>query len=131
MITLFYCLKIGFISLLFLTPMIAYMIRHKYRLSLLWVYPATSILCYLFIIGGAWATDSHLSAILQSYDLDGNGVLNDDELTPMATQAMQNVANDTGRAMTPMIGLIIAPIGVAVCFVFCGLLMIIKTVKPR
>lgn len=77
MITLFYGLKIIFIGLLFITPIIAYMIRHKYRLSLLWVYPATSILCYLFIIIGAWATDSHLLAILQSYDLDGNGVLND------------------------------------------------------
>ncbi|STY90654.1 hypothetical protein [Moraxella bovis] len=131
MITLLYGLKIIFIGLLFITPIIAYMIRHKYRLSLLWVYPATSILCYLFIIGGAWATDAHLSAILQSYDLDGNGVLNDDELTPMATQAMQNVANDTGRTIAPMTGLIIAPIGVAVCFVFCGFLMIIKTAKPR
>lgn len=84
MITLFYGLKIIFIGLLFITPMIAYMIRHKYRLSLLWIYPATSILCYLFIFGGAWATDGHLSAILQSYDLDGNGALNDNELTPMA-----------------------------------------------
>lgn len=102
------------------------MIRHKYRLSLLWVYPATSILCYLFIIGGAWVTDAHLFAILQGYDLDGNGVLNDDELTPMATQAMQNVAGDTGRAMAPMIGLVIAPIGVMVCFMTGKFLQIIN-----
>lgn len=126
MINLFYCLKVGFIGLLFITPIIANMIRHKYRLSLLWIYPATSILCYLFIIGGAWATDEHLSAILQSYDLDGNGVLNDNELTPMATQAMQNVANDTGRAMAPMTGLIIAPIGVVVCFMTGKLLQTIN-----
>ncbi|WP_162888308.1 DUF1007 family protein [Moraxella bovoculi] len=53
--------------------------------------------------------------MLQGYDLDSNGGLNGNELTPVATQAMQSVANDTGRAMAPMIGLVITPIGVAVC----------------
>lgn len=52
--------------------------------------------------------------MLQGYDLDGNGGLNGNELTPVATQAMQNVAGDTGRAIAPLIGLVITPIGVAV-----------------
>ncbi|WP_435931564.1 hypothetical protein ACSF86_09740 [Moraxella bovoculi] len=58
--------------------------------------------------------------------MDSNGGLNGNELTPVATQAMQSVANDTGRAMAPMIGLVITPIGVAVRFMTGKFLQVIN-----
>ncbi|MFC0821067.1 hypothetical protein [Moraxella marmotae] len=81
-----------------------------------------SFIAYVLIILTATLTDYHLQAVLQSYDLDGNGWFTDDEQTAEQEQAMRAVISDTGRRLAPITGLIFAPCGVAVVFGVCYLL---------
>lgn len=116
MIEFLYILKNTLIAFLLLTPFIAYGIQYRFKFSLIKVYIITCILCYLLIVGASNVTDSHLEAVLRTYDLDGNDFFDESELTPDAKIAMQNVTNDTGRAMAIFTGAIISPIFVAIGF---------------
>lgn len=109
-------LKNTLIAFLLLTPFIAYSIQYKFKFSLIKVYIITCILCYLLIVGASNVTDSYLEAVLRTYDLDGNDFFDESELTPDAKIAMNNVTNDTGRAMAIFTGAIISPIFVAIGF---------------
>lgn len=123
MIEFLYILKNTLIVFLLLMPFIAYGIQYKFKFSLIKVYIITCILCYLLIVGASNVTDSYLEAVLRTYDLDGNDFFDESELTPDAKIAMQNVTNDTGRAMAIFTGAIISPIFVAIGF---GLSFIIE-----
>lgn len=74
-------------------------------------------ICYLLIVITSSVTDSYLEAVLRTYDLNGDDFFDESELTPDAKIAMNNVTNDTGRAMAIFTGAIISPIFVAIGFV--------------
>ncbi|UNU74184.1 hypothetical protein LU293_04640 [Moraxella nasovis] len=122
MANILYILKNTLFFLLLTTPFIAYFIKYKYQLRLRFVFPITCLIAYLLIIGTAWAISEYLNAILQSFDLNNNGFFEDNEITPTQQIALQRVANDTGRALAPFIGLVVAPIGVGVCFGLCAII---------
>lgn len=122
MIIFLYLLKNTLSVLLLLTPFIGYAVRFRFKLSLIQVYIVSCIVCYLLIVGASNVTDSYLEAILMTYDLDGNDFFDESELTSNAKIAMQNVSNDTARAMAVFTGLFISPTFVAIGFTVCFLL---------
>ncbi|MDO4440683.1 MAG: hypothetical protein Q4B81_00695 [Moraxella sp.] len=65
----------------------------------------TSLVAYLLIVLGALATGWYADAVLQSYDLNGDGMFSGDELTPEQDKAMQQVVRDAGRTFAPIVGL--------------------------
>ena len=64
------------------------------------------ILVWLLIIFMAEFFHYQKTIYLNSFDLDGDGFFSGDEITPEQQQAMQRVANDTGRALAPITGTI-------------------------
>ena len=99
MIIFLYFFKNMLLVLLLTTPFIACIMKYKYDSHLLWVFPITCLIADFLIIGTTWATSEYLNAVLQSYDLDGNGFFQDDEITYEQEIAMKNVMSDTARAL--------------------------------
>lgn len=71
------------------------------------------VLVYACLLASVHAVDTDLQARLDSFDLDGDGVFSGAEITPAQQQAMEDWANDTGRAMAPITAAVISPIYVA------------------
>ena len=130
MIIFLYFFKNMLLVLLLTTPFIACIMKYKYGLHLLWVFPITCLTAYFLIIGTTWATSEYLNAVLQSYDLDGNGFFQDDGITYEQEIAMKNIMSDTARALALFLGLIVTPTGVALCFRVCAIMInILKNFK--
>lgn len=123
MIVFWLLIKYLFILALLFTPLIGFWA--KGRLGLQWwqIFMLTSLVAYLLIVLGALAAGWYADAVLQSYDLDGNGMFSGDELTPEQDKAMQQVVRDAGRTFAPIVGLVFAPLGVLLGFVGCSIMV--------
>ncbi len=71
---------------------------------------------YFLLLAAVWAVDADLSSKLDRFDKNGDGWFSDAEMTPAAERAMQELTDDTGRALAPVIGLPYTAIWVFVCF---------------
>ena len=59
---------------------------------------------YLVFVGAAWVADVELRANLARFDRDGNGDIDNDEMSPEAERAVEDYYSDTGRVMAPFLG---------------------------
>jgi hypothetical protein len=73
-------------------------------------------LCYVTVLGSVYSHQQHLIEVMNSFDLDGDGVFSGDEITPEAEAATANVTNDTGVIFAPITASIYA-------VVYCGFWM--------
>ena len=80
-----------------------------------------AVLCYLVLMAGVFATNAHLMAVRDSFDLDGDGVFSGLEITPESEEAMRAVSSDTGRTLAPFTGLFTCPIYSAFWHALLGL----------
>jgi hypothetical protein len=62
------------------------------------------VVVYALFVGASELLDNRLSLELHQFDLDGNGIYSESELTPEAIVAMDNWGNDTGRTFAPIVG---------------------------
>lgn len=90
---------------------------------MVWAYVMASMVCYLLIVAAAKATNGYLHAVLQSYDIDGDGSFDGHEINPAQQQAMDAVISDTGRAMVVLTGVFISPILTGIGFGLTHLLV--------
>ena len=86
------------------------------RLNGLLLFFATAFVGYFLLLAAVWAIDVDLKYKLNRFDKNGDGSFSDAEMTPAAERAMQEVTDDTGRALAPVIGLPYTGVWVFVCF---------------
>jgi len=68
------------------------------------------ILCYVLVILSVRSICWHYEYELNKYDLDGDGMLSGDEITPDMEKAMHRFTNDTGRTFAPITAMIVSPL---------------------
>lgn len=105
------------------TPSLCYVACRKWRWSMVWAYVMALMVCYLLLVAAAKATNGYLYAVLQSYDVDGDGSFDGHEINPAQQQAMDAVTSDTGRAMVILTGVFISPILTGIGFGLTHLLV--------
>jgi len=74
------------------------------------------VLVYALFVGASELLDNRLSLELDQFDLDGNGIYSESELTPEAKVAMDKWAHDTGRTFAPIVGFLFALIYTSLIF---------------
>ena len=79
------------------------------------LYISTVAVGYFLFVGCAWTSDILLEQRMNSFDLDGDGGIGGDELTPEAQEAMDDWASDTGRTLAVFTGFPITAIWAAIC----------------
>ena len=79
------------------------------------LYLGTVLVGYFVFVGSAWTADFVLEQKMNRFDLDGDGGISGDELTPAAEQAMDEWASDTGRTFAVFTGLPVTAIWAAIC----------------
>ncbi len=82
------------------------------------LYPLAAIVGYLILVSSVWMADAQLTAEMNQYDLDGDGGIGGDELTPEAERAIDEWASDTGRTMAPFLGVPLTAIWYGILFAF-------------
>lgn len=75
----------------------------------------STLLIYGLIVGYVAFADHQLKLELNEYDLNGDGVFSEYEITPEQKEAMRRVISDTARCLAPITGAIFA-IGYSVLF---------------
>ena len=88
------------------------------RIHLIILYIFTVVIGYFVFVGCAWASDVLLEQRMNSFDLDGDGGIGGDELTPEAQKAIDEWASDTGRTMAPIFGAPLTAIWYTILFSF-------------
>ena len=71
---------------------------------------------YATLFASVWTIDAQLEAEMNRFDLDGDGGIGGDELTPEAQRAAEAWASDTGRTMAMVFGLPITVVWYAIMF---------------
>jgi len=66
------------------------------------------VLVYALYLGNSELLDHRLTLELEQFDLDGNGIYSESELTPEAKVAMDKWGQDTGRTFAPIVGFLFA-----------------------
>jgi hypothetical protein len=67
---------------------------------------ASAVAVYSALLLGAHLADARFERELAAFDLNGDGVFTPEELSPAQEKAMENLVNDTGRALAPITGAI-------------------------
>ena len=62
------------------------------------------------LVIAAKITTTNLYDEMNKFDTDGNGFIDNEEITEESKAAVKAVASDTGRALAPFTGLFISPI---------------------
>ena len=108
------------ILLWFFLPIPSWMINRLTgkRIHPVLLYFLVTICGYLSFVSAAWLADIEMTAKMNSFDLDGDGGIGGDEMTPEAQEAMDDWANDTGRTLAPFIGGPVTAIFYLIQFVF-------------
>lgn len=101
----------------FATPLLAFLanLRRQQRRHALLLYAITIAVGFPLAVGAAWAADAHLRMALDRFDLDGDGSIGGEELTPEAQRALDEFANDTGRALVIVTGIPLTAIWSGLC----------------
>ena len=88
---------------------------------------------YASMLTAVWIVDTRLEAEMNSYDLDGDGGIGGEELTPAAERAIDEWASDTGRTFAPIVGVPLTAIWYTILFVmmFGGQWMFRKALSSR
>ncbi len=66
----------------------------------------STLFFYVSIIGMVIIIKFLTKRELDSFDLDGNGFIDNEEITPASRQAVEKASHDTGLSMAPFIGII-------------------------
>jgi hypothetical protein len=66
----------------------------------------STLFFYVSIIGMVIIIRFLTKEELESFDLDRNGFIDNEEITPASRQAVENASHDTGLAMAPFTGII-------------------------
>jgi hypothetical protein len=66
----------------------------------------STLFFYVSIIGMVIIIRYLTKRELESFDLDGNGFIDNEEITPASRQSVENASHDTGLAMAPFTGII-------------------------
>lgn len=82
----------------------------------LWVAIISFLLIYIIILGSAIFDDIYCQWDLNKYDLNMNGIFEDNEINPEQEAAFQRLINDTGRNFAIFTGLIISVVLSSVIF---------------
>jgi hypothetical protein len=90
------------------------------RIHILVLYLFAVVIGYFLLVGSAWVADIVLEQKMNSFDLDGDGGIGGDELTPEAQQAMDDWASDTGRTFAIFMALPLTAIWAALCLIPLG-----------
>lgn len=93
-----------------------------------WISLTLFFALYLFIVGGATFADISSELTLQNFDLNGDGIFSENEITPEQKAAMKNAISDTGRNFSFITGLIFS--GIIACLVF-GIGKLTGTIKRK
>jgi hypothetical protein len=75
------------------------------RIHVIILYIVTVFIGYFVFVGCAWASDVLAEQRMNSFDIDGDGGIGGDELTPEAQEAIDDWASDTGRRLAFITGL--------------------------
>jgi hypothetical protein len=88
--------------------LLAYWNRKYYnnRLSNFAIAFFSTLFFYLSIIGLVIIIHYMTKKELESFDLDGNGFIDNEEITSASSQAVENASHDTGLSMAPFTGII-------------------------
>lgn len=81
-----------------------------------WISLTVFFVIYFLIVGGATYSDISLKLTLRKFDLNGDGIFNEDEITTEQRKALRNVISDTGRNFSVITGFIFS--GIITFFVF-------------
>ena len=102
-------------------PAIAFLANlfKKKRIHSMLLYLIACAVGYIVLLVGVWSVDQHLEGEMHSFDLDKDGGIGGDELTPEAQAAMDEWASDTGRSFAPIIGIPMTVIGQHYVSLFC------------
>ena len=65
----------------------------------------STLFFYVSIIGMVFIIRYLTKRELESFDLDRNGFIDNEEITPASRQAVENASHDTGLVMAPFIGI--------------------------
>ncbi|GAB5517684.1 MAG: hypothetical protein Rhob2KO_54090 [Rhodopirellula baltica] len=108
-------------------PAIAYLYRRHLlrRGSEPLVFILACIACYGLLLLSLPFTEAAIEADMYSFDLNGDGVFDDSEMTPEAKDAMRRWSSDVGRNFAPFTGLFIAPIWSAMVYAVFALAYLI------
>lgn len=95
------------LAVLLLIPTIVYGINKKFYASKFNPFSLSvisSVCVYLFILISVVYIEHKLDAELAAFDLNGDEIFTDNEITPEQEKAMYRVASDTGRTFAPITG---------------------------
>ncbi len=81
-----------------------------------WISTTVFFVIYLLIVGMTTYVDLDCQWTVNKFDLDGNGIFTNEELTPEAEKAIGNLIHDTGRNLSFIFGIFQA--GIISLFVF-------------
>ncbi|WP_168567296.1 hypothetical protein [Crateriforma spongiae] len=99
-------------------PAIAYLVRRHLlrRGAEPLVFILGCIACYGLLLLSLPFTEAAIEADMYSFDLNGDGIFDDSEMTPEAKAAMRRWSSDVGRNFAPFTGLFICPIWSAMVY---------------
>jgi len=83
----------------------------------LWaIYITTVIAGALLYVSAVWLVGAELKHELYKFDLDGDRMFSDSEMTPEAEEAMKRFTSDTGRTFAPIVAAPVTLIWVSLWF---------------
>jgi hypothetical protein len=96
-----------------IVSLIIILIRRKYLFAtrqkkLLWSSVVVFLVLYLLMVGSATYDAIYYQWLVNSFDLDKDGLFGRSELTQEAEAAVERLTNDTGRNLSFIIGLVFA-----------------------
>lgn len=94
----------------------------RHRLPFWSLLLATGIIGYILLLTASRMSGLELKAVLDSYDLNGDGNYSGVELTPDREEAMRAYTSDTGRALAPFTAGPITLLWTLIVFGVCKLL---------
>lgn len=88
-------------------PLVAFAANARRRKPLhpFFLLALTTAVGFALLGAAAWASEAHLKAEMNRFDLDGDGGIGGPELTPDAQKALDEWASDTGRTMVVFTGI--------------------------
>lgn len=116
-------------------PLLAWILRFfiPMRIHGIILYIITLVVGYCLFVGCARVSDVVIEQRMNSFDLDGDGGIGGNEMTPEAQAAIDDWASDTGRTFAIFIALPLTAIWSAICLTpLClGEWIVRRTIRSR
>lgn len=115
-------------------PLMMWLMRllGKRQIHGMFLFAISVLLGYFLFVGCAWAADVVLEQRMNRFDIDGDGGIGGDELTPEAQAAMEDWASDTGRSLAIFTGLPVTMFWAAGCLIpLCAVEWLVRRVMSQ